>query len=201
MEGPKGRHSLSSTPYSNASEEKESVAGSASKTKGQPIISEGSNAKASANLRTKQRSVGKTENGSPDPNLLAEKINNNITDLWLAKVAENIDFLKDPDAKPPECITEITIRKDGEIIYRYPDPERKFGLDAGLIEQVKQALPQHPQEELLSQTKDNLALYKQVLLDQKQNESNPVASVMNSLKSLADTMLSNQTKLISYLVP
>ncbi|GAA4651543.1 hypothetical protein GCM10023116_38270 [Kistimonas scapharcae] len=197
MEGPHGRHPLTSNLYSKVSQKQESEPELVSQTEGQPIISKGSNAKASASLGTKQRSVGKTDNGLPDPKVLEGQINENIKNLWLAKIAKNLDFLKDPACKPPECITEITIRKNGKVIYSYPDPGKTSGLDDGIIEQVRQALPQHPEEELLSQTKNNLALYKQVLLDQKQKESNPLESVMNSLKSLANAMLHWRDSLIS----
>ena len=136
-----------------------------------------------------QRDIGKPGVSSPELAPLADQIKNNIENLWLATVAKHIHSLKNPDYKPSECISEIIIRKDGEIVYQYPDPERTTGLDDKTIEQIMQALPQHSEEELLSQTKSDLAHYKQILLDHTNKKSNPAKSVMGSLRALTDTTL------------
>ena len=190
MEGPRGRFSSASTLYSEASDPaQESRSGSVSSTEGRPIISEGSYPKSSAGSTIMQRDIGKPGVSSPELAPLSAQIKNNIENLWLTTVAKHIHSLKDPDYNPPECISEIIIRKDGEIVYQYPDPERTTGLDDGTIEQIMQALPQHSEEELLSQTKSDLARYKQILLDHTNKKSNPAKSVMDSLRALTDTTL------------
>ena len=192
MEGPRSSFSSASTLYSEASDpaqESRSRSGSVSSTEGRPIISEGSYPKSSAESTIRQRDIGKPGVSSPALAPLTAQIKNNIENLWLTTVAKHIHSLKDPDYTPPECISEIIIRKDGEIVYQYPDPERTTGLDDGLIEQIMQALPRHSEKELLSQTKSDLAHYKQILLDHTNKKSNPAKSVMDSLRALTDTTL------------
>ncbi len=185
MEGPNRKGSLPAQHYTGTSPEsrrKEQAKEPVSKTSGESIISQSANQSTTAvpDETTHSRVIATTDRHAHDTGTIKKQVDENIKALWLVKVAQVLPLLANPSSKP-ECISHLTITIDDKVVYKYPDPERTAGLDDNLIQQLLEALPNTDEETTLLETKNSLSLYKQALLDEKQQEQDAVESTNNDL--------------------